>query len=92
MENIPLRRSPIQISKEEIEILNDIRLIDFGKIRLTIQNGTVIYKEVTTITKMTKNKNCNNNGAGCDKLKIREECLGLLLIFFFPIFEMLAIR
>lgn len=57
MENIPLRPFrplPIQISKEEIEVINDIRRIDFGKITLTIQNGTVICKEATTIAKIRK--------------------------------------
>jgi len=88
MENIPLRPSPIQISKEEIEIINDIRRIDFGKITLTIQNGTVICKEVTTITKICKNKNNGGSGAGCDKLRKREEYLTTLLISFLPVIEM----
>lgn len=90
MENIPLRPSPIQISKEEIEIINDIRRIDFGKITLTIQNGTVICKEVTITTKMIKNKNNGSNGAGCDKFKMREGYLVLLPMSILPIIETFA--
>lgn len=90
MENIPPRQMPIQISKEEIEIINDIRRIDFGRISLVIQNGRVISKELTTIIKINKNKNNGANGAGCDKLKRGEEYLALLLISFLPVIEVLA--
>ena len=67
MENIPFRPFAIQISNEEIEIINDIRRIDFGKVSLTVQNGRMICKEVTIVAKMNKAKNNSSSGAGCDK-------------------------
>lgn len=91
MDNVPLRPLPIQISKEEIEIINDIRSIDFGRISLTIQNGTMISKEITTITKMIKNKQNNSSiGAGCDQSRKREGFLVLLLASILPIIEILS--
>lgn len=62
MENIPSRQMPIQISNEEIEIINDIRRVDFGKVTLSIQNGVIVNKEVTVITKFFKSKNNSGNG------------------------------
>lgn len=73
MENIPPRQMPIQISKEEIDIINDIRRIDFGKISLTVHNGAMISKEVTTITKVTKNKNNAEIEADCGRPVKRED-------------------
>lgn len=66
MENIPLRQMPIQISQEEIEILNDIRRINFGKVAVCIQNGVIVSKEVTEITKNNKHK---NSGSGCSAIR-----------------------
>ena len=51
------RPAPIQISEEEIGIINDIRKMDFGKITVSIQNGVIVSKEVTIITKTKRNKN-----------------------------------
>lgn len=62
MENIPSRQMPIQISNDEIEIINDIRRVDFGKVTLSIQNGTIVSKEVSVINKFFRNKNNNNVG------------------------------
>lgn len=61
-ENIPSRQMPIQISNEEIEIINDIRRVDFGKVSLSIQNGVIINKEVTVVTKFCKCKDNNRGG------------------------------
>lgn len=61
MENIPARQMPIQISSEEVEIINDIRRVDFGKVILSIQNGVIVNKEVSIITKFSKCKNNNGN-------------------------------
>lgn len=70
MENIPSRQMPIQISNEEIEIINDIRRVDFGRVTLCIQNGVIVSKEVTVIKKICKYKNNNGNGSGnFDKTK-----------------------
>lgn len=70
MENIPSRQMPIQISNEEIEIINDIRRIDFGKVALSIQNGVIISKEITVVTKFCRHKNnFNNGGNNFDKAK-----------------------
>lgn len=62
MENIPSRQMPIKISNEEIEIINDIRRVDFGRVALSVQNGVIISKEVTVIAKFCKCKNNNVNG------------------------------
>lgn len=70
MENIPSRQMPIQISNEEIEIINDIRRVDFGRVTLCIQNGVIISKEVTIVKKFCKCKNNNGNvGNNSDKAK-----------------------
>lgn len=49
------------ISPEEIDIINDIRGLDFGRITVFIQNGVVVSKEITKVVKNHKNNN-NNNG------------------------------
>jgi hypothetical protein len=63
MDNIQARQMPIQISNEEIEIINDIRRIDFGRVTLSIQNGVIVSKEITIVTKFCKCKNNNSNNS-----------------------------
>ena len=69
MENIPPKQLPLQILPEEIEIINDIRKLNFGKVTVTVQNGTIISKEVTMVTKNNQHKNNFNKSAftGNDK-------------------------
>lgn len=63
MENIHPRQLPLQILPEEIEIINDIRSLNFGKVTVSVQNGVIVSKEVTTVTKNGKNKyGANGNG------------------------------
>lgn len=57
MENILPRQVPIQISNDEIDIINDIRSVDFGRVVLSIQNGVIVSKEITMISKVSRNKN-----------------------------------
>lgn len=45
----------IQISQEEIDILNDVRGLRHGRINLFIQDGAIISKEVTKIVRRNKN-------------------------------------
>ncbi len=45
-----------QISEEEREIINSIRKMNFGRIVISIQNGNIVNKEVTIITKNNKRK------------------------------------
>lgn len=88
MQHVSSRPLPIQISNEEIEIINDIRDIDFGKICLNIQNGVVVCKEVTILTKMSKNnKKYGNNGAGCGELDKNNGFPILFLAGILPIIE-----
>lgn len=51
----------IQISQEEIDILNDVRGLRYGRINLFIQDGTIISKEVTKIIKRNKNNKFKQN-------------------------------
>lgn len=84
MENIPLRQLPIQISQEEIEIINDIRKIDFGRITVNVQNGVIISKEVTTIVKNSRNK---NSGLNCAVARRTEELIVLAALVFTPFLD-----
>lgn len=67
---------PIQISNEEIEIINDIRRVDFGRVTLCIQNGAIVSKEVAIIKKFCKCK--NNNGNGGNNFDKAKTVLGIL--------------
>lgn len=51
----------IQISQEEIDILNDVRGLRYGRINLFIQDGIIITKEVTKIIKRNKNNKIKQN-------------------------------
>lgn len=51
----------IQISQEEIDILNDVRGLRHGKINLFIQDGIIITKEVTKIIRRNKNNRFRQN-------------------------------
>lgn len=84
MENIPPRQLPIQISQEEIEIINDIRKIDFGRITVNVQNGVIISKEVTIITKNNRNKNV---GLNCAVARRTEELIVLAVLVFAPFLD-----
>lgn len=77
MENIPPRQLPIQISQEEIEIINDIRKIDFGRVNVCVQNGVIVSKEVTTITKNNKHR---NSGSSCAIARRVEEMIVFLTL------------
>ena len=59
IENQPQRLS--QISQEEVDIINDIRELGFGRINIIIQDGVVVSKEITKITRNGKGR--NRNGA-----------------------------
>ncbi len=51
----------IQISQEEIDILNEVRGLRYGRINLFIQDGTIVSKEVTKIIKRNKNNKFKQN-------------------------------
>jgi len=65
----PPRKELTQISEQEREIINDIRRIDFGKIVVHVQDGVIVSKEVTVITKNNKNKNNNFTKYNSDRLE-----------------------
>ena len=65
-ENQPKQRLS-QISREEVDIINDIRGMDFGRVNIVIQNGVIMSKEITRVVrngKGRKNGNRNNGGSG----------------------------
>ena len=51
-----------QISLEEVDIINDIRELDFGKITIAIQDGVVVSKEITKTVRVRRNSGRNSNG------------------------------
>ncbi len=51
----------IQISQEEIDIINDIRGLRYGRISLFIQDGIIFTKEVTKIVRRGKNNKYKSN-------------------------------
>jgi len=55
IENQPKQRLS-QISQEEVDIINDIRELNFGRINIIIQDGVVITKEVTKIIRNSKGR------------------------------------
>lgn len=60
IENLPKQRLS-QISGEEIDIINDIRELDFGRINIIIQDGVVVSKEITKIIRNGRNRNRGNS-------------------------------
>ncbi len=63
-ENLPPKEKVSQISREEVDVINDIRELGFGKITITIQDGVIISKEITKTVRVQRNNNRNNNGRG----------------------------
>jgi len=60
IENQPKQRLS-QISQEEIDIINDIREMNFGRINIIIQDGVVVSKEITRIVRNGKGRNGRQN-------------------------------
>ena len=60
IENQPKQRLS-QISQEEIDIINDIRELGFGRINIIIQDGVVVSKEITKIVRNGKGRNGRRN-------------------------------
>ncbi len=56
IENRPKQRLS-QISQEEIDIINNIRELGFGRINIIIQDGVVVSKEITKIVRNGKGRN-----------------------------------
>ncbi len=77
IENQPKQRLS-QISQEEVDIINDIRELDFGRVNIIIQDGVVVSKEITKIVRggkgrnrgsarqqsIVEDRNVNSNGSG----------------------------
>lgn len=59
MENLIHRQELTPISDEEVEVINDIRKVNFGKVTIFIQDGNIVSKEVTITIKNGKHKNNN---------------------------------
>lgn len=60
IENQPKQRLS-QISQEEIDIINDIRELGFGRINIIIQDGVIVTKEITKVTRNGKGRNGRQN-------------------------------
>ena len=56
IENQPTQRLS-QISQEEVDIINNIRELGFGRINIIIQDGVVVSKEITKIVRNGKGRN-----------------------------------
>ena len=52
-----------QISRDEIDVINDIRELNFGKINIVIQDGVIVNKEITRVVRNGKNRNRNNKNS-----------------------------
>ena len=50
-----------QISKDEVDVINDIRGLNFGRINIIIQDGVIVSKEITKVVKRSKNSNNNDS-------------------------------
>lgn len=46
-----------QISRDEVDVINDIRELSFGRINIVIQDGVVVSKEITRVVKRSRNRN-----------------------------------
>jgi len=46
-----------QISRDEVDVINDIRELSFGRINIVIQDGVVVSKEITRVIKRSRNRN-----------------------------------
>ena len=70
MENQQIENQPkqklSQISRDEVDVINDIRELGFGRINIIIQDGVIVSKEITKIVRRNKNRNnkIQNNGNG----------------------------
>lgn len=51
----------ICVSKDEKEVIEDIRSLEFGKVTVAIQNGYIVSREVTKTIRNVRNGNGNNN-------------------------------
>ena len=63
MENQPKEKLS-QISRDEVDVVNDIRGLDFGRINIIIQDGVIMSKEITKVVRRNKNRNNNNKNSG----------------------------
>lgn len=61
MENVLHRQELTPITDEEVEVINDIRKVNFGKVTVFIQDGVIVSKEITITIKNNKRKNGNGN-------------------------------
>lgn len=59
MEN-QLKQKLSQISRDEVDVINDIRELNFGRINIIIQDGVIMSKEITRVVRSGKNRNRNN--------------------------------
>lgn len=56
IENKPKQRLS-QISRDEVDVINDIRELNFGRINIVIQDGVIVNKEITKVVKNVRGRN-----------------------------------
>ena len=52
-----LKQKLSQISRDEVDVINDIRELNFGRINIVIQDGVIMSKEITRVVRNGKNRN-----------------------------------
>jgi len=62
MENQPKQKLS-QISRDEVDVVNDIRELSFGRINIVIQDGVIMSKEITRVVRNGRNRNSRRRGA-----------------------------
>ena len=50
-----------QISQDEVDVINDIRELNFGRINIIIQDGVIMSKEITRVVRNGKGRGRNND-------------------------------
>ena len=63
IENKPKQRLS-QISRDEVDIINDIRELNFGRINIVIQDGVIVNKEITKVVKNVRSRNSGRRNSG----------------------------
>jgi len=57
--NQPPQKFPFHITQDEIDVINELRKLNFGRILINVQNGVIVSMEITQIKKNQKRNNNN---------------------------------
>ena len=69
------RQKLSQISRDEVDVINDIRELNFGRINIIIQDGVIMSREITRVVRRNKNRNnkAQNNNRDSGEYNNEEE-------------------